>query len=400
MSLQRHLMLALAGYTLLVAALFALFAMAFTYAVEDRFIERGLQLEADRLREGVAREGRWPEPAAGMSLHASASSLPPEVARELAREPARHEFSGDDGRHYHLLALEQPGTGPWLLAEVSEQLVVRPMRGMLLQWLAGWGLAVLLIALGLGAWLARRVARPVAELATQAAQARPEALPAALPGIARGDEIGELARRLSALLARTRDFIEREQAFSRDASHELRTPLAVLRLGLERLPDRQAAAPMLAAVQLMEQTVATLLQLARESEARPVAPTPLLPWVETWVLAHAEALDARGLQLDCRLERGHVLALPPAVLQLALGSLLGNALRHAEAGGRIELDWAEGGLRICNPGLGGPPGEGLGLGLVLVQRLLERHKGRLRFEQREGCTEARIETGAQAFSIT
>lgn len=394
MRLQSRLMAALAGYTFAVAALFALFALAFAYAVEDRFIDRGLRQEAERLHAEHARSGRWPSSAPGMSLHTSPRELPAEIAAILAAEPERSEFGLADGRHYHLQALAPQG--PWLLAEVSGHLIVRPMRAELLRWLGAWGLLVVGLALGLGAWLARRLSRPISQLAHAAAQAEPTTLPAALPGAERADEIGELARQLSALHERTRAFIAREQAFSRDASHELRTPLAVLRLGLERLAAQgQDVAPLLASLQLMEQTVATLLQLARESEPAAAAPpTPLLPLVETWVLAHAELLDARGQQLDCRLSRHDGLPLPPPVLQLALTSLLANALAHGEAGGRIELSLSDGGLLIRNPGLGGQPGEGLGL--TLVQRLLERHGGRLRFRQLEGHSEALIQAGHTA----
>jgi len=387
-------MLAIAGYTLAVAALFALFALAFAYTVEDRFIDRGLHQEAERLRAERDRSGAWPGASPGMRLHASQAELPSEIAGQLAREPERREFAAADGRHYHLQALGPQG--PWLLAEVSSQLIVRPMRTELLQWLGAWGLAVVLLALGLGWALARRLSQPISLLALAAATAQPSTLPAALPGAGRDDEIGELARRLGELHQRTRDYIAREQAFSRDASHELRTPLAVLRLGLERLAAQgQAVAPLLASLQLMEQTVATLLQLARES-AVPAssAPTPLLALVETWVLAHAELLDARGQQLDCRLTRHDALPLPAPVLRLAITSLLANALAHGEAGGRIELSLIDGALQIRNPGVGDQPGDGLGL--TLVQRLLERHGGRLRFRQHQGHSEALIDAGHTA----
>ncbi|MGQ3055501.1 MAG: sensor histidine kinase, partial [Roseateles sp.] len=299
-----------------------------------------------------------------------------------------------EGRHYHLMPLGRQGQPPWLVAEVSSQLIVRPMRAQLLRWLAGWGMGVVGLAGLLGWLLARRVSRPLARLSEHMRAARPQALPR-LPDGGPRDEIGDMTRSLDALLGRTRDFIEREQAFSRDASHELRTPLAVLRIGLDRLhaqaddTRRHELLPLQTAVRLMEQTVATLLMLAREPATAPVAPTPILPLVEDWVLAHAAALDARALRIDCRLGPADALALPAPVLQLVLASLLANALTHGLAGGCIAIGWQRGSLSLRNPSAG-DAATGSGLGLGIVQRLLAQHGGSLAFEQAEGQTEVRI----------
>ncbi|KPF43187.1 hypothetical protein IP87_16315, partial [beta proteobacterium AAP121] len=325
-------------------------------------------------------------------------------------------------RHYHLLPLETAGRPPWLVAEVSQQLVVRPIRGELLGWLAGWGLAMVALALGLGWWLARRVSGPLESLARRVAtavpapQARAEATPS---GGARpapdpvGDEVAELARAFDALLARTHDFIAREQAFTREASHELRTPLAVLQLGLQRLQadaklpaDAQATLGTLyAATQWMQQTVEALLALARETErgAMAHAPVALLPLLEQWVLAHAAWLDTQALTLDIQLDRHARLALPAPVLQLVVASLLGNAFTHGRAGGCVTVAFDGQALCIENPGAGSEsdnnsdsePGEdaprsGHGFGLALVQRLLGASGGQLQFEQAEGRTRARV----------
>ncbi len=378
MRLQHRLGLALGLFTLAVMILFALFAMGFSYAVEDHFIQRGLQQEVARLQS----QGGAPRP--GYGLHAGAASLPPAVATLLAQEPMRREFAGDQGRHYHLQSLNGEGA-PWLLAEVSDQLVVRPMRAEMLAWLGAWGAGLLLLAGALGLWLARRIAQPLQQLSRAAQAATPEALPV-LPGRERDDEIGELARRFDALLARTRDFIAREQAFSAEASHELRTPLAVLRIGL----DAEGAPPLRAAVRQMQQTLDALLLLARESSSQPGHCAPL-PLVEAWVLAQAPLLDARGLRVSVRLQRSDRIALPELLLQPVLTSLLANALAHADAGGCIEIERQGEGLRIANPGLG--EGGGDGLGLPLVRRLLARQGATLTFTQGAGRSEVRVLPG-------
>ena len=54
------------------------------------------------------------------------------------------------------------------------------------------------------------------------------------------DEIGALAAAFDQAQARLHDFLQREQAFTRDASHELRTPLTVIEGALDLLSEDQA----------------------------------------------------------------------------------------------------------------------------------------------------------------
>jgi signal transduction histidine kinase len=371
--LVSRLMASFAAFTLAVCALFGLFAMAFVYAVEDRYIEQLLDAEAQQQRAHHAAHGRWAPPsAAHFSVHDSAATLPAEMQAVLAAEPQRREIAGGNGRHYHLAALAGPGQPPWLVVEASQLLIVRPIRQELIGWLVGWGLAVAALALLL-AWF--------------------------------------VGRNFEALLARTRAFLAREQAFTRDASHELRTPLSVLRLAIERwlaspgleADTRAQLAPMHAATLLMEQTVQTLLLQAREDAAaggsgQPAPPVAVLPLVEQWVLAHAAWLDTQPLQLDIQLQRHDTLALPAPVLQLALANLLGNAFAHGQPGGRVSVALVGGALCIANPGAAVPPpaagaefvkGEGsagFGLGLSILRRLLEQHGSRLDVQHDVGQT--------------
>lgn len=401
MSLHRRWMLALALFTVVVTALFGLFAMVFVYTVEDRFLERLLRQEAVAQMAHRLEHGRWGRTGADfIVLHESAASLPPEVAQVLAQEPKRREVAGRDGRHYHLHALDQPDRAPWLVAEVSQQLIVRPIRTQLLSWLAGWGLLMVALALALAWALARRISAPLETLAGRVAAASPGQHPVSVAQGLGNDEVGAVARAFDALLARTHDFIAREQAFTRDASHELRTPLAVLLLGIERLQADAAMAPAaqttLAALHAstlwMQQTVSTLLALSREGESaagKTHEPVAVLPLLEQWVLAHADWLDRQTLSLDVQLDRQARLRLPAPVLQLALASLLGNAFAHGRAGGQVRVEFDGQALCIANPDADVPQA-GHGFGLGIVQRLLDAAGGRLELEQHAGTIRARV----------
>jgi signal transduction histidine kinase len=401
MRLHLRWMLALALFTGVVTALFGLFAMTFVYTVEDRFLDRLLSQEAVAQKAHRQEHGRWGRTSADfIVLHESSASLPAEVAQLLAQEPKRREVAGRDGRHYHLLALEEPDRAPWLVAEVSQQLIVRPIRAQLLTWLAGWGLVMVVLALALAWALARRISAPLETLASRVAAVSPGQHPASVAQGMGNDEVGAVARAFDALLARTHDFIAREQAFTRDASHELRTPLAVLLLGIERLQADAAIAPAsrttLAALHAstlwMQQTVSTLLALSREGESaagKTHEPVAVLPLLEQWVMAHADWLDRQTLSLDVQINRDARLRLPAPVLQLVLASLLGNAFAHGQAGGQVRVEFDGQALCIANPDADSPQA-GYGFGLGIVQRLLDAAGGRLELVQHAGVTRARV----------
>ncbi len=362
-------------------------------------------------RAFFAQHGRWAAPRIDIiTLHEDRATLPASLAPLLAEaEPRKREIVGEGGRYYYVLGVNEDGAPPWLVAEARRYLVVRPMRDLLLGWLLAWSVAVLALTLALAWWLARYMSKPLEQLARRVAEGAPENLPEQLAQGMRDDEIGAVARRFDALLARTREFIAREQAFTRDASHELRTPLAVLGMAIERLQTEPGVsanvlrqlAPMREATELMEQAMNTLLLLAREGPATTSVPVAVLPLVERWVVAHADWLDAQALTPDLRLQRDDRLCMPEPVLQLVVAGLLGNAFSHGSRGGQVRIELAAGALCIRNPSAGLPAGvgdefirgessTGSGLGLSIVRRLVERHGGSLRIDHADGQTCARV----------
>ncbi len=402
-------MLVLAGYAVLVGALFGGLAMVFVYAVEDQFFATTLRAEAERQHLHRSTHGTWTAPALPfISVHAQGQGLPADLARQRAARPRANELEGEGGRHFHLLRLDADDS--LLVAEVSQQLVVRPLRQTLLAWLLASGFAAVALALLLAAGLARRTSAPLARLAQAVAGSQPDALPGSLAQGLAHDEVGELARHLDALHQRTRDFIAREQSFTADASHELRTPLAVLGMAIERLrqqapPGQQAVlASMQAALWQLQQTVELLLALAREAPVQaPAEAQPLLPVLEQTLLAHAPLLEQQGVQIALDVSPRTTRRWPAALTQLLVANLLANAVAHARSPHiRIEADDHR--LALCNaseappaalladgaagsqPGLKGPASGGQGLGLSIVRRLAERHGLSLTLSHAQGHT--------------
>lgn len=415
--IHRQLMVAFAAFTLGVSAFFGLISMALVYSVEDIFMERVLLKEADVQRTYFASNGRWTQPASEfISLHTTASTLPADLAGQWVSEPRRKEFSGQQERHYHVLALQKRGALPLLVAEVSQHLVVRPMRVEFLRWLIAWGVGMVVLALALAWWLARRTSAPLVRLAAQVALVDPGRLPEKIIDVTRDDEVGAVARGLDRLMARMRAFIEREQNFTQDASHELRTPLAVMRIAIERLqnapsptfnpvPVHDQLAAMQASVILMEQTVGTFLMLAREQSFEPLTPTPLLPLIEQWTLANEAWLDRQQLTLDLQITPHDTLLLPLSVSRLLVANLLGNAMAHGARGSVIRVFMNEGSLNIANPSgqlpmnagqdfVKGQGSDGFGLGLSIVRRLLDRYGGTMSINHQNGLTTVSVSVAA------
>ena len=266
--------------------------------------------------------------------------------------------------------------------------------------LVGFVLSVLL-ALLLGRLLAQRVMAPVVKLAGQVRHRDQilELAPSLAPEYA-NDEVGELAVSFDETLGRLRAALGREKLFTSDVSHELRTPLMVLASSCELLlenpnldPRSHAQVTRIArASEGMRQLVETFLLLARiESDNSGRGPRSTLKatadeLVDMW----RKPIEEKGLVL--RYEPGE--PLPDLYNATLLHSVMSNLLRnawHYTDEGFICLTLDPDGFSVQDSGIGIPEekqqamfqpfvrgdeqrGEGLGLGLSLVQRICA-HQG-------------------------
>lgn len=390
--LQQRLMLAFSGFALLLTLLFALLSFGFVYAVEDRLFEAMVDEEAKHLLHSKRENGAWDPPRhAYMRLHTDLATLPEDLRQILEEEPARKEVAGAEGRHYHIkrLAVEPEVL---LVAEVSDLLVVRPMRAGLFELLAGVSALSLGLAVLIAHRMAKRAAAPVVQLVERVAALKPTDLPYDFVESRGDDEVAVLERGLEQLIRRIHALIEREQAFTRDASHELRTPLTVIRLGLARVaeePSLSSAARtqlqfMQQSVRALEHIVSSLLALTREqSESSEPATTRVLPLIERCIVDHSFLLDGKSVQVDLDVADDACLPVPAAAAQMLLANLIGNAFAHS-VDGKVSIEDSQGTLCIRNtyaadqlpaaqqlgePFVKGERSQGFGLGLALVRRL-------------------------------
>jgi two-component system sensor histidine kinase BasS len=252
-------------------------------------------------------------------------------------------------------------------------------------------------------WAITWITRPLNQLRTSLANRSADNL-TPLPVYSDMLEIGAVTTSLNQLLARLDHTIQQERLFTADAAHELRTPLAGIRLHLELMAKSGAsqAEPLIERIDQLMHTVEQLLMLARAGQAMASGHYQTLSWSEAVFSPLALEHDAKE----------HTLIWPPAsplkvegdavLLRLMLRNLLENAARYSPEGTAIEVKLQEVDCGTMVSVLDQGPGideahrqfitepfrridqryGGSGLGLSIVQRILQLHRGTLHLENR------------------
>ncbi|MGR4890615.1 sensor histidine kinase [Sphingopyxis sp. LARHCG72] len=397
-SLRRRIVTSFLATVAIICLLFGFFGFLIAYAVEDSLFEDTLRDEIAFQQAHWQRNQTFSRPARDyLALYRTPRQFPSDLRAAFARAPRQREYFGTEGRYYHVerFTLPRGGGRAFAVAEVSRHLVVRPIRGEILRFLGAWSLAILLIAGGIGYWLAVRATAPLTRLAAKVSERGPNEVPRIAASDFPDNEIGTLARSLEQAFETIRAFVERESAFTRDVSHELRTPLAVVRSSAELLETRSELAPpaartirrIAAAAQDMERTIDLLFALAREERAvTERKPVELLPLIESALLDASDRFDGSAYDVEIAVPAGTTVLAGSTGLALILANLIGNAFQHAR-GGRLAISFANGRLSIVDDGPGiadeviateevafvkGDASAGHGLGLGIVRRLCER----------------------------
>jgi signal transduction histidine kinase len=279
----------------------------------------------------------------------------------------------------------------------------------------------LLIAAGGSLWLSRRVLAPLDQIVRSAREMTAHDLERRLPLPPADDELRALVLAQNALFARLDDGFKALSRFASDASHELRTPLTVIGNELEialrrpRTPEewRGAAERSLDELRRLHRLVEALIELARADAASPIADGRVgaRSLVAELVSKLAPAAASAGIELRADSAEGGEIWLHGSeeALRVALSNLLSNALRYTPRGGRISAAAERNGaaalvaIHVDDSGPGVDPREaeaiftpfvrgargreaderesdgrrGLGLGLSIAKRIVERHRGTL-----------------------
>jgi two-component system sensor histidine kinase QseC len=280
-----------------------------------------------------------------------------------------------------------------------------------------WPLAAALPALALAIWLGVGAGlRPLAELRAQLARRGAGDL-APLDAARAPAEIEPLVAELNRLFGSIGAALERERRLTADAAHELRTPLAVLstqaqvaRRASSSAQRDEALDALVTGAERAARLIEQMLTLARLESGQGAGAAQSVPLraLARAVLADA-APFAHGKDIDLELAEGAETVAPgyPGLLGILLRNLVDNAVRYTPAGGKVRVAVrADGGmarLEVTDDGPGVPPQElarlgerfhrlaaagesGSGLGLSIVLRIAELHRGRVRFAAGPGGT--------------
>jgi signal transduction histidine kinase len=392
-SLAQRIVIVFALMSTVVAGIFAIGIVAAVHVVERKLTDTSMAGNLNRLLK-IDRAEDWvhrPEKdelffadngPADLALTDELRALPIGFQDALFNQQPYFAMVGEvGGRKYVLLRDRQS-------VEHREQLLIAVVVG-------GFALSVVL-AMVLGRLLARRVMAPVILLARQIRQ-RDETLAHAPPLSTdyATDEVGELAVAFDQTLGKLRAALGREQQFTADVSHELRTPLQGLQQACSSLLDnpnidpraqRQVVRISRASAE-MHQLIETFLLLARASD-------PAAGYGQQATLKQVadDLADIWGRQIaEKSLEFSYECDLDAPTLfnHTCLYSVMGNLLRnawHYTDQGFVRLTLLPDGFMVEDSGIGIPEekrnamfqpfvrgderrGEGLGLGLSLVQRI-------------------------------
>lgn len=405
-SLSRQIVSQFCLFTFFISTIYGMFCFILMYTLEDSFIERDIKQEAQYLQHAYAKNNQWPVPRVSyMQLYFSKNSLPEDIKQLYIDEPKRKEFAGNNGRHYHLLALPKT-QNTYLVAEVSEMLLVRPITKGILKVMIVSGLILVLLAFIMAWKLGKKTARPLRQLAELVNGVAPENIPDKFAEQFPNNEIGILAQTLENAILRLNQSLLREKCFTRDVSHELRTPVAIIKNAVEVYRHQHATDenhPVIDRISQastqMEQTVTTLLTLAREEHTQAHKKhIQILPLIEQSIIDQNHLINNKPIKVEVNDNCDVQVYAQSGMLTLLLDNLIGNAFQYTQAG-KVTIEMQNNKLiiadtgpgidpsisdKVTEPAIKGLQSTGYGFGLSIVKRLCEHQNWSLVLSSEQG----------------
>lgn len=331
----------------------------------------------------------------------------------IGRIRAEERVAYTDADHDEVMGIHYTENGSDLvvLASAFDTYGKRELANLARTLMVSLGLGLLFI-FGAAYFYIGFALRPIARLQEAITGIDVDRLDQHLPDQGGRDEIDRLAVSYNAMLERLREAFDLQRAFVQNASHELRTPLARMNAQVEHALTLPTGSPGLhPALRTLQQDIAaqgslveSLLLLQRLQANIPVQREPvrvdeaLFACIEELRALHPQAHAEVDIDALITEDRQLTVAINELLLRTTLRNLLVNAVTYGpDQRVEVELRPADGWLRITvgNAGPGPLEGErvfepfhrgaaaggvqGSGLGLSIVQQVVEGSGGTVRY---------------------
>jgi signal transduction histidine kinase len=253
---------------------------------------------------------------------------------------------GDETREHEMRAryFALPGGYQMLVGhDVQER---QDVKSLMMRGLIAAVVLTLLLGLGGGFWMGRRILAQAGAISAVATQIMRGDLSQRLPVRDADDEINTLAREINTMLDKIEQLTLGMRTVLDSAAHDLRTPLNRLQASAEGAmtalapgsAERRVLERVTTEVDQMRSTLDALLRIAL-AETGTVArePVDLSELVESVVELYAPVSEQRGILLESSVAPGAHVQGNRQLLAQALANLLDNAIKFTPDGGRIRV---------------------------------------------------------------
>jgi signal transduction histidine kinase len=253
---------------------------------------------------------------------------------------------GDETREHEMRAQRFPLPGGYKMLVGHDVQERQDVKSLMMRGLIAAVVMTLLLGLGGGFWMGRRILAQAGAISAVATQIMRGDLSQRLPVRDADDEINTLAREINTMLDKIEQLTLGMRTVLDSAAHDLRTPLnrlqstaeaAMMQLSVGSV-ERRVLERVTTEVDRMRSTLDALLRIAL-AETGTVArePVNLSELVASVVELYAPVSDERGIILESSVASGAEVLGSRQLLAQALANLLDNAIKFTPDGGHIRV---------------------------------------------------------------